>query len=79
MLAWCWRDRPLGSKGSDPWLQWLWGLYWWVQVHWGKDKGNPAETLMLEEPTALGGLTLHATTHPCLGRHGGGKNADVER
>lgn len=42
-------------------------------MHWGKDKGNSAETLMLEEPTALGGLTLHAATHPCPGEHGGGR------
>lgn len=33
----------------------------------GKDKGNPAETSMVEEPRVLGGLRLCAATHPCPG------------
>lgn len=31
----------------------------------GEDKDNPAETSMVKEPRALGGLRLCAATHPC--------------
>ena len=33
----------------------------------GEDKGNTAETMMVEEPRALRGLRLCAATHPCPG------------
>lgn len=36
-------------------------------MHWAEDKGNTAETKMVEEPRALGGLRLCAATLPCPG------------
>lgn len=70
VLAWL----SFGLEDNSPLLWELWSPYWWITVHWGKDKGNPTERLMLEESResrALRSLRLHAATHPCRCGQGG--------